>query len=213
MSCLIKVLIVDDHQIVRRGLASLLSARNGMQVVGEAATGEEAIVKARSLNPDVILMDLIIPGIGGIEAIRVICGEKPDARILVLTSFDEDNRVSATIEAGALGYLRKETSPDELFDAIRDVAKGASYLPQEIVQKLVRGLQEAKNNALNGNDLTEREMDVLSALAKGMSNQQIANHLMISTATVRSHVRNILSKLGVTNRTEAALYFVECSNP
>lgn len=209
MNDLIKVFIVDDHLIVRRGLATLLIARNGMQVVGEASTGEEAIVKARHVQPDVILMDLNLPGMGGLEALRIICAEDPTARILVLTTFDEDKRVSAAIHAGALGYLRKDTSPDELFDAIRQIAKGGSYLPQEIVQKLVRDLQGPKCSIPKGSVLTEREKDILAALAKGLSNQQIADMLFIGDTTVRSHVRNILGKLGVSNRTEAAIFAVE----
>jgi NarL family two-component system response regulator LiaR len=209
MNYLIRLLVVDDHQIVRCGLAAFLTARNGMQVVGEAATGEEAIVKARYLNPDVILMDLNMPGMGGLEATRMICAEKPDARILILTSFDEDNRVPAAIQAGALGYLRKDTSADELFNAIHNIARGASYLSQEIVQKLVHGLHGSKGNSRDGNALTERELDVLAALAKGLSNQEIADLLIISCTTVRSHVRNVLGKLGVSNRTEAAIYAVE----
>jgi two-component system, NarL family, response regulator LiaR len=209
MSDLIRVLVVDDHQIVRRGLATLLIARNGMQVVGEAADGEEAVVKARHLQVDVILMDLIMPRLGGLEAIRAIRAEDPTARILVLTSFDEDSRVSAAIKAGALGYLRKDASPDDLFHAIRNTAKGASYLPQEIVQKLIRDLQHTNTSMQIGVDLTEREIDVLGAIAKGMSNQEIADTLFISTTTVRTHVRNLLGKLGVANRTQAALYAVE----
>jgi DNA-binding NarL/FixJ family response regulator len=209
MNDLIKVLVVDDHLIVRRGLAAYLVARNGMQVVGEAATGEEAIVKARSLGPDVILMDLNMPGMGGLEAMRIICAQVPGARVLVLTSYDDGNRVPEAIQSGALGYLRKDTSPDELFHAIHNIAKGASYLSQEIVQKLICGLQGSKGDTQNGNHLTEREMDVLAALAKGMSNQEIADSLIISNATVRTHVRNVLEKLGVANRTEAAVYAVE----
>jgi len=209
MSDLIKILVVDDHQIVRRGLATLLISRNGMQVVGEAADGEEAIVKARHLNADVILMDLIMPRLGGLEAIRTIRAEDPTARILVLTSFDEDSRVSAAIKAGALGYLRKDASPDDLIHAIRNTAKGASYLPQEIVQKLIRDLQHTTTTTQIGIDLTDREIDVLAAIAKGLSNQEIADTLFISTTTVRTHVRNLLGKLGVANRTQAALYAVE----
>src|SRR4051812_44804965 len=154
MDTLIKVLVVDDHQIVRRGLATLLIPRNGMQVVGEAATGEEAIVKARGLNPDVILMDLNMPGMGGPATIGILRTEVPASHILVLTSFDEDHTISAALQAGALGYLRKDTSPDDLFEALHKVAQGVSYLSQEILQNLVTGLQGSKDIIPDGNDLT-----------------------------------------------------------
>jgi two-component system, NarL family, response regulator LiaR len=209
MAELIRILVVDDHPIVQRGLTSVLVPRNGFQVVGEAGDGEEAVIKARMLRPDVILMDMIMPRMGGLEAIRLIRAENPDAHILVLTSFDEDNRVSAAVKAGALGYLRKDSSPDDLFAAIRKTATGATYLPPEIVQKLIRDLQHPAAAPQPGNELTERELDVLAAISKGMSNQEIAEKLYISTATVRTHVRNLLSKLGVANRTQAALYAVE----
>jgi DNA-binding NarL/FixJ family response regulator len=209
MSTLIRVLVVDDHQIVRRGLATLLIARNGMQVVGEAATGEEAITKARALNPEVILMDLRMPGMGGAEAMRILRAEMPAAYCLVLTTFSEDEHLSAALQAGARGYLYKDTSPDELFEAIRAVAKGAFHLPQEIIQKLVRTQQESKSKAQVAHSLTKRELDVLGSLAKGMSNREIADFHFVSIATVRSHVRNLLDKLDVSNRTEAAVYAVE----
>jgi DNA-binding NarL/FixJ family response regulator len=209
VSDLISILVVDEHEIVRRGMATLLVARNAMQVIGEAADGEEAVVKAHHLKADVILMDLLMPRLDGLEAIRAILAEDATARILVLTSFDEDSRVTAVIKAGALGYLRKDASPDALFHAIRNAAKGASYLPQEIMQKLIRDLQHTNSTTQVGIDLTEREIDVLGAIAKGMSNQEIAETLFISTTTVRTHVRNLLGKLGVTNRTQAALYAVQ----
>lgn len=209
MAELIRVLVVDDHPIVRRGIAGVLIPRNGMQVIGEAEDGEEAIVRARQLHPDVILMDLNMPKLGGLEAIRAIHAEDPAARILVLTSFDEDGRVSAAIKAGALGFLRKDASPDDLFDAIRYTAKGKSFLPQEIVHQLIHDLRNPVSLAEAGTELTEREQDVLSAIAKGMSNQEIADALTISTTTVRTHVRNVLHKLGVANRTQAALCAVK----
>lgn len=209
MAELISVLVVDDHPLVRRGIASVVIPRNGMQVVGEAADGAEAVVRARQLHPDVILMDLIMPKQSGLEAICAILAEDPAARILVLTSFDDDGRVSGAIKAGALGFLRKDASPDDLFVAIRNTAKGASYLPQEIVQKLIRDLQHPGSPASVGAGLTDRELDVLAAIAKGMSNQEIANTLYIGTTTVRTHVRNVLRKLGVANRTQAALCAVK----
>ena len=209
MSEEIRVLIADDHTVVRGGLVALLEDVEGIQVIAEAGDGIEAVLKARSVKPDVILMDLMMPRMTGIEATEEIKRENPNARILVLTSFDDDGRVSGAIKAGALGFLRKDASPDDLFVAIRNTAKGASYLPQEIVQKLIRDLQHPGSPASVGAGLTDRELDVLAAIAKGMSNQEIANTLYIGTTTVRTHVRNVLRKLGVANRTQAALCAVK----
>jgi DNA-binding NarL/FixJ family response regulator len=209
MSDLIRVLVVDDHLIVRRGLASLLTARNGMLVVGEAADGEEAIVKARHLQPDVILMDLMLPRIGGLAAIRIIRAENPNARILVLTAADEEEHITAVLQAGALGFLPKDIAVEDILLSIQYAAKGGIYLPQEIVQKLIRHLQAPVTTAPSPVEFTAREVDVLASIAKGMSNQEIADCLLISRTTVRTHVRNILSKLGATNRTQAALFAIE----
>jgi NarL family two-component system response regulator LiaR len=210
MSELIRVLVADDHTVVRRGLCSLLIPRNGMEVIGEAGDGVEAIELAHSLQPDVILMDMVMPRLNGPEAIVEIKKENPDARILVLTSFGEDVRVSAAIRAGALGYLLKDSSPDELFHAIREVAKGNLSLPPQVAMKLMQDLQKPKLDRMPPETaLTERELDVLGGIAQGLSNQEIGRQLMISEATVRSHVSSLLSKLGVTNRTQAALYAVE----
>jgi DNA-binding NarL/FixJ family response regulator len=201
MSDLIRVLIADDHFVVRQGLAALLSHRNGMEVVGEAATGREAVDLARTLQPDVVLMDMIMPELNGPEAIALIKQENPKARILVLTSFGESKQISAAIQAGALGYLLKDSSPDDLLHAIRSVYRGNLVLPQELALKLIQPQPAAA--ALER--LTERETDVLRLLAQGQSNQEIARNLSISDTTVRSHVSNILMKLGVSNRTQAAL--------
>ena len=201
MSDLIRVLIADDHYVVRQGLAALLAPRNGMEVVGEAATGREAVGLARTLRPDVILMDMVMPEMDGLEAIGVIKRENPGARILVLTSFGESKQISTAIQAGALGYLLKDSSPDDLLHAIRSVHRGNLVLPQDLAVKLMQPQQTVA--ALD--QLTERETDVLRLLAQGQSNQEIAVNLSISTTTVRSHVSNILMKLEVSNRTQAAL--------
>ena len=201
MTDLIRVLIADDHYVVRQGLATLLAPRNGMEVVGEAATGREAVDLARTLQPDVILMDMIMPEMTGPEAISLIKQENPNARILVLTSFGESKQVSAAIQAGALGYLLKDSSPDDLLHAIRSVYRGNLVLPQDLAVKLMQPQPAAA--ALD--QLTERETDVLRLLAQGQSNQEIAGNLNISNTTVRSHVSTILMKLDVSNRTQAVL--------
>jgi len=201
MSEPIRILIADDHFVVRQGLAALLVARNGMEVVGEAATGREAVELARKLQPDVILIDMIMPELEGPEAIALIKQENPKARILVLTSFGESKQIAAAIQAGALGYLLKDSSPDDLLHAIRSVHRGSLVLTQDLALKLMQ-TQPAPTPL---DQLTERESDVLRLLAQGQSNQEIALNLNISMTTVRSHVSNILLKLNVSNRTQAAL--------
>jgi two-component system, NarL family, response regulator LiaR len=197
----IRILIADDHYVVRQGLAALLVSRNGMEVVGEAANGKEAVELARSLQPDVILMDMVMPVLNGPEAIAQIKSENPRARILVLTSFGDNRQVSAAIHAGALGYLLKDSSPDDLFHAIRSVQRGNLVLPEELASELMN----PQPLPAEIGQLTQRELDVLKLMARGQSNQEIALNLSISTTTVRSHVSNILMKLDVTNRTHAVL--------
>ncbi|MBN1888819.1 MAG: response regulator transcription factor [Thermoflexales bacterium] len=201
-----RVLIADDHAIVREGLRTLIASEPGMEVVGEAADGVEAMFRARSLHPDVILMDMVMPRKNGLEAIRDIKREDPDARILVLTSFAEDDQVFPAIKAGALGYLLKDSSPQQLLQAIRDVYRGESSLHPSIALKLIHELKQPSALPPAGDPLTEREVEVLKLIAQGLENQAIADKLVISAWTVRTHVRNILGKLHLANRTQAALY-------
>jgi NarL family two-component system response regulator LiaR len=210
MSDLIKILVVDDHMVVREGLCALLTPRNGMEVVGEAADGAEAVEKARTLKPDVILMDLNLPVKSGLEATAAIILENPAARILVLTSFDEDENISAAIRAGALGYVLKNTSASELFHAIRGVAMGSLSVSPAVTQAMLRDMrQPAPAPPSPEPALTTREREVLRGLAQGQSNQEIAETLNIEKTTVRSHISSILNKLDLDNRTQAALYAVE----
>jgi NarL family two-component system response regulator LiaR len=206
----IRVLIADDHPIVQQGLSALLTPRYSMAVVGQAQDGAEAVEKARALHPDVILMDLVMPGKSGLDAIIEIKQAQPEARILVLTSFGEEDQVSSAIKAGALGYLLKNSSPDELLHAIREVAQGNLFLPQDVALKLRQDLQQPKSEPAT-TSLTERELEVLKWVARGWSNKQIAAKLVISEVTARYHISNILDKLHLDNRTQLAVYATQHS--
>jgi len=206
MSDAIRVLIVDDHAVVREGLRALIGYEPGMVVVGEAADGVAAMFKARELEPDVVLLDLVMPQQDGLETIHQLQDELPDVRILVLTSYAEDDKVFAAIKSGALGYLLKDSAPDDLLKAIREVYRGQSSLHPTIARKLVREMSQPSNLPPAEDPLTPREMDVLKLVAKGLGNQEISEELVISVQTVRTHVSNILGKLHVANRTQAALF-------
>ena len=204
----IKVLMVDDHVVVREGIKALIDEEDGMKVVGEASDGKQAIVKACSCEPDVILMDLIMPGKDGIEAIKEIKEEDPDARILILTSFSDESKVIQAVKAGASGYLMKDATPPELIEAIRNVNKGESSLDPGVAKTVLSSIQ-TKGNEKGEEHLTEREVEVLKLIAEGLSNEDIADRLFISERTVRSHVSKILKKLELENRTQAALYAIK----
>ena len=206
-SC-VRVLIVDDHAIVRKGIRALLSEADGFEVVGEADNGQEAVLRAEESSPDVILMDLLMPGMDGIEATRQITSRQPKARILVLTSFAADNKVFPAIKAGASGYLLKDSSPDELVRAIRQVHRGEPSLHPTIARKLLQEVAHPAELQPAPEALTAREMEVLRLIAQGLSNQEIADRLVVSEPTVRAHVSRILGKLHLASRTQAALYAV-----
>ncbi len=202
----IRILITDDHAVVREGLRTLIGTEPGMEVIGEAEDGFEAVQKACTLRPDVILLDMVMPRMDGLEVIHKIKGECPEARILVLTSFSDDEKVFPAIKAGALGYLLKNATPERLLNAIRDVHQGKPSMSSDIAKKLMHELQRASDLPPTEEPLTEREMDVLRLVAQGLSNQEIAEALVLGEGTVRTHVSNILAKLHLANRTQAALY-------
>ena len=204
----IRVLIVDDHALVRKGIRAVLSETPGFEVVGEAGNGQEAVLRAQETHPDVILMDLLMPVMDGIEATRQISRGQPQARILVLTSFAADTNVFPAIKAGALGYLLKDSSPDDLVRAIRQVHRGEPSLDPAIARKLMQEIAHPVERQPAPEALTAREMKVLGLIAQGLSNQEIADRIMVSEPTVRTHVSRILAKLHLASRTQAALYAV-----
>jgi DNA-binding NarL/FixJ family response regulator len=191
----IKILTVDDHPILREGIASIIHGEHDMVVVGEASTGREAIEVFRSKRPDVTLMDLQMPDLNGIDAIVTIRREQPQARIIVLTTYEGDVLARRALKAGATGYILKDLIRTELLDAIRAVYAGRRYIPQKIAAELAEHYAE--------DDLSEREIEVLRQVARGTSNKIIASHLSISEATVKAHLKNIMLKLGASDRTHA----------
>ena len=206
MSEVIRIYITDDHPIVRRGIKQLLDTEAGIEVVGEATNGREAVADMDTLKPDIVLMDLVMPVMDGIEAIRQIKAGHPSIQILVLTSFATDDKVFPAIKAGALGYLIKDTGPEELVRAIRQVHQGQLTLHPTIAQKLLKELALTSERPPSPDPLTDREVEVLKLVARGLSNQEIAETLVVSIATVYTHVSKILDKLHLASRTQAALY-------
>jgi NarL family two-component system response regulator LiaR len=201
----IQVLIADDHAIVRKGIRALLATEPGIEVVGEASNGQEVLAMAQQTEPDVVLMDLVMPGMDGLEATRLLTARLPKVSILVLTSFDGDDKVFPAIKAGALGYLLKDTGPEDLVQAIQQVYQGESSLHPSIARRLLRRISEPRKPSAEIDTLTDREIEVLRLVAQGKSNREISDKLTISEATVRTHVSNILSKLNLCSRTQAAL--------
>ena len=204
----IRLLIADDHAIVRAGLRALIATEPGLELVAEASHGVEAVSKVHKLKPDVILLDMMMPRMDGLGAIEEIMKAQPNARILVLTSFAEDDKVFPAIKAGALGYLLKDSSPQELLQAIRNVHQGEASLHPTIARKLMRELNQPTNLPPTTDPLTEREVEVLRLVAQGLSNDDIAEKLVVSERTVRTHVSHILDKLHLANRTQMALYAI-----
>jgi NarL family two-component system response regulator LiaR len=202
----IRVLIADDHTIVRKGVKAVIGNKPDMEVVGEARNGEEAVAQVRSLKPDVVLMDLVMPVKTGVDAIREIKQADAQARILVLTSFGDDDLVWSAVQAGARGYLLKDSSPHELIEAIRSVFRGESSIDPAVVQTLIFKAGQNESGRPPMVQLTEREIQVLKLIAQGKSNESISRELVIGEGTVRGHVSNILEKLHLESRTQAALY-------
>jgi len=210
MADAIRVLLVDDHAVVREGLRNFLALQDGLEIVGEASDGNEAIEQAERLEPDVILMDLVMPGLDGIGAMRQLRARSPSSRVIVLTSFLEDERVLPAIQAGAAGYLLKNVEPAELARAIRAAHAGEAIIDPTAAARLVHAIaDEARPRIEEPERLTRRERDVLELIARGRSNKRIALELGISEKTVKTHVGHLLAKLGVTDRTQAALMAVE----
>jgi NarL family two-component system response regulator LiaR len=203
----IRVLIADDHAVVRQGLRTFLELQEDIEVVGDAADGEAALAGVERFEPDVVLMDLVMPGVGGVEAIRRLRTLRPETRVLVLTSFLDDEKLFPAVRAGAAGYLLKDVEPLELVRAIRTVADGEALLHPAVAARLMEEFSDTERPVAE-EALTAREREVLLLIAGGLPNKQIALELGIAEKTVKTHVSSILSKLGLTDRTQAALYAV-----
>ncbi len=206
---MIRLLIVDDHAVVREGLRAFLELQDGLEIVGEAADGREALTEARRLEPDVILMDLVMPKLDGVSAMRELREALPGCRVIVLTSFLDDDRLLPAIRAGAAGYLLKNAAPSELARAIRAAHAGETILDPTVATRLVRALADGGAASPPEEQLTPREREVLELIVRGRSNKRIAFELGIAEKTVKTHVGHVLAKFGVTDRTQAALLAVQ----
>ncbi len=203
----IRVVLVDDHNMVRMGLKAYFSTLPDIQVVGEAATGEAAVRLVADLVPDVVLMDLIMPGMDGVEATRQVKKVSPHSQVIVVTSYHEDEHIFPAIRAGALSYVLKDIDPDDLAEAIRRAGAGEAVINPRVAARLVRELHGQREESVNVfSELTDREMDVMRQIAAGKSNQEIAAALVISEKTVKTHITNILTKLHLSDRTQAAVF-------
>lgn len=203
----ISILLIDDHAIVRQGIRTFLEIQPDLTVVGEASSGEEAVQLAGNLAPDVVLMDLVMPGIGGVEATRQLKQVSPRSQIIVLTSYHDDEYIFPALRAGALSYVLKDVGAMELGDTIRKAAQGESVLHPRVASRVVQEIRGARSDTPNlFTDLSDRELDVLRLIAAGLSNAEIAGKLIISEKTVKGHVSNILSKLHMMDRTQAAIF-------
>ena len=206
----IRVLIVDDHHVVRRGLVFFLRTQKDLEIIGEAANGKEAVELAKSLKPDIILMDLVMPEMDGIQATKIIKQEQPDIKIMMLTSFSDQDHVIPALEAGASGFQLKDIQPDELVTSIKKIIGGENQLHPKATSQLLANLSNKNKQEKNLlEELTKRELDVLKEIAKGKSNKEIASSLFITEKTVKTHVSHLLSKLELADRTQAALYAVK----
>jgi NarL family two-component system response regulator LiaR len=203
----ISVLIVDDHQVVRHGLLAFLSTIPEIEVVGEAASGEQAVRLVQEHVPDVVLMDLVMEGMDGVEATRRVRNISPRTQVVVLTSYHQDEHIFPALQAGAISYVLKDVAMSELAEAVQRAARGEATLHPRVAARVIRELHGARGESVNPfTELTEREMEILKLIANGMSNSEIADHLVISENTVKGHVSNILSKLHLADRTQAAVY-------
>lgn len=206
----IRVLIVDDHHVVRRGLVFFLRTQKDLEIIGEAANGKEAVELAKSLQPDIILMDLVMPEMDGIQATKIIKQEQPAIKIMMLTSFSDQDHVIPALEAGASGFQLKDIQPDELVTSIKKIIGGENQLHPKATSHLLANLSNKNKQEKNlHEELTKREVDVLKEIAKGKSNKEIAASLFITEKTVKTHVSNLLAKLELADRTQAALYAVK----
>ncbi|WP_449538510.1 response regulator [Ferdinandcohnia sp. Marseille-Q9671] len=203
----IRILVADDHHVVRRGLVFFLKTQNELEIIGEAANGKEALELAKSLKPDLILMDLVMPEMDGIEATMLIKKELPKIKIMILTSFSDIDHVIPALEAGASGYQLKDIQPDELVTAIKKIMNGENQLHPKATSHVLANLSNKQNHMKE--ELTKRELDVLKEIASGKSNKEIASTLFITEKTVKTHVSNLLAKLELADRTQAALYAVK----